>query len=124
MVSHAQVPKSTENANKGFTLIEIMIVVVMIGLLTALAIPLFQKIQTSSQDKAVINNARQLAAAANQYFLEQGVTIVPQANLIGASCYIKVLNPVAAETYPASLIQGVPFTIVGIAGARTLTYSP
>ncbi|NBX60429.1 MAG: prepilin-type N-terminal cleavage/methylation domain-containing protein, partial [Opitutaceae bacterium] len=61
-------------SKSAFTLVEIMIVVVIIGLLAAMAIPAFQKVRQSSQDKAVLNNARQLSAAADQYFLENGVT--------------------------------------------------
>ena len=60
-------------SSRGFTLVEIMIVVVIIGLLAAMAFPAFQKVRQSSQDKAVLNNARQLSAAADQYFLENGV---------------------------------------------------
>src|SRR5688572_24074371 len=45
-----------------FTLVEIMIVVVIIGLLVTMAMPAFQKIRSASQDKAVLNNARQLSA--------------------------------------------------------------
>ena len=56
----------------GFTLVEIMVVVVIIGLLAALALPQWQKVRSNSQDKTVLNNARQLAAAADQYFLEAG----------------------------------------------------
>ncbi len=111
-------------SNKGFTLVEIMIVVVIIGLLAAMAIPAFQKVRQSSQDKAVLNNARQLSAAADQYFLENGVSTVDSVNLVGASNYVKAVNTVASETYPTSFTQGITVTISGIAGVRTVTYSP
>ncbi len=103
---------------------EIMIVVVIIGLLAAMAIPAFQKVRQSSQDKAVLNNARQLSAAADQYYLENGVSTVASTNLVGATNYVKVVNTVANETYPDTYTQGVTITISGIAGVRTVTYAP
>lgn len=112
------------HSSKGFTLVEIMIVVVIIGLLAAMAIPAFQKVRTSSQDKAVLNNARQLAAAADQYFLENGVSSVTRGNLVGATAYVKSLNLVANEGYPDGFTQSEAITITGVAGARTITYAP
>jgi type IV pilus assembly protein PilA len=109
---------------KGFTLVEIMIVVVIIGLLAAMAIPAFQKVRTSSQDKTVLNNARQLSAAADQYYLENGVSTVDSSNLVGATNYVKAINTVANESYPAGFSQGTTITIGGVAGARTITYAP
>ncbi len=110
--------------NKGFTLVEIMIVVVIIGLLASMAIPAFQKVRTNSQDKAVLNNARQLSAASDQYYLENGVSTVTLADLIGPTTYIKALNSVANEGYPLAYTQGTTITITSVAGTRTITYAP
>ncbi len=112
------------NNSKGFTLVEIMIVVVIIGLLAAMAIPAFQKVRISSQDKAVLNNARQLSAGADQYFLENGVSAVNLTDLVGSDKYVKAVNTVASETYPTQYLQGTTITISGVAGSRTVTYAP
>jgi type IV pilus assembly protein PilA len=116
--------KINSTTTKGFTLVEIMIVVVIIGLLAAMAIPAFQKVRTSSQDKAVLNNARQLSAGADQYYLENGVSTVTLSDLLGPTSYVKTLNTVANETYPLTFTQGVTVTIQSVAGTRTITYAP
>jgi type IV pilus assembly protein PilA len=113
---------TSSSRTKGFTLVEIMIVVVIIGLLAAMAIPAFQKVRTNSQDKAVLNNARQLSAGADQYFLENGVLTL--SDLIGPTTYVKALNSVAKETYPLAFTQGITITITSVAGTRTITYAP
>jgi len=59
---------------KGFTLVEIMIVVAIIGLLAAIAIPSFMRARTTSQKNACINNLRQIEAGKDQYALENGLT--------------------------------------------------
>ena len=115
--------KTVNQSSKGFTLVEIMIVVVIIGLLAAMAIPAFQQVRSSSQDKAVYNNMRQLGAAADQYFLENGTSTAGIADLIGSSNYVKALNTVANESYPLNFTQGTPIVVTNIAGARTLTYN-
>lgn len=59
---------------KGFTLVEIMIVVAIIGLLAAIAIPSFMRARLTAQKNACINNLRQIEAAKDQYALEAGLT--------------------------------------------------
>ncbi len=116
----------TNRSQKGFTLVEIMIVVVIIGLLAAMAIPAFQKVRASSQDKAVINNLRQIQAGADQYFLENGVSSVASSSIVGtnSSQYVKSFATVAQETYTATIVQGAGISAAGVAGARTVTFGP
>ena len=58
------------NRKSGFTLVEIMIVVAIIGLLAAIAIPNFVRARQTSQTNACINNLRQIDGAKEQLTLE------------------------------------------------------
>ena len=62
--------KTNTSRNSGFTLVEIMIVVAIIGLLAAIAIPNFVRARSTSQKNACINNLRQIDGAVQQWALE------------------------------------------------------
>ena len=98
-------------SKKGFTLVEIMIVVVIIGLLAAMAIPAFQKVKESSIKSTLDNDARQLAAAANQYFLENDANTVTLAELVGPGLYMESLSRGVTVTGPFTAGAGNTFTV-------------
>ncbi len=59
--------------DSGFTLVEIMIVVVIIGLLAAMAIPALNKVRTKAQATTIANDIRTFKDAIESYVLENGV---------------------------------------------------
>ena len=75
-------------SNNGFTLLEIMVVVIIIGLLAALAIPNVLHSRTVSQKNVCINGLRQIEAAKAQWALEYGATDGDAVDLIALN-YIK-----------------------------------
>ena len=60
----------TNKKSAGFTLVEIMIVVLIIGVLLAIAVPNFVKARDSSRTKSCIANLRQIDAAKEQYAMD------------------------------------------------------
>ena len=103
------------NAKSGFTLVEIMIVVAIIGLLAAIAIPNFVKARENAQLNSIFNNLRIIEGAKDQWALENkkgtGDTVT---DLTTISDYLKggTVKPVVGETYHT--------TTVGTASDATL----
>lgn len=95
---------------------------VTIGFVAAMAIPAFQKVRQSSQEKAVTNNLRQLSAAADQYYLETGKTSATYADLVGPQKYIRRIDAVVGEDYRTIIFkQNVPLRINVPALKKTIT---
>ena len=102
----------------GFTLVEIMIVVAIIGLLAAIAIPNFIKARSHSQQNACIENIRQIFGAKATWALENRKTPSDTPNfgdLFGPTLYIRetpecpaggVYNLQPVDTKPTCNIAG------------------
>ena len=82
--------KEMRKNQKGFTLVEIMIVVLIIGILLSIAIPNFVRAREKSMEKACIANLKTIDSAVQQYMMEnKGVVPTYPTDLVGADKYIK-----------------------------------
>jgi prepilin-type N-terminal cleavage/methylation domain-containing protein len=107
--------KCNTNRKAGFTLVEIMIVVAIIGLLAAIAIPNFVKARENAQLNSIFNNLRIIEGAKDQWALENKKgTGDAVGSVVTISDFLKggTVKPVVGETYDT--------TTVGAASTATL----
>lgn len=81
--------KINRTSKKGFTLVEIMIVVAIIGMLAAIAIPNFVKARNTAQANACISNMKQIDGGVQQWALERGKKDADAIDATGVAEYVK-----------------------------------
>lgn len=100
--------------SQGFTLVEIMIVVAIIGLLAALAVPGFVKARKQSQGRRIMNDARQMDAAVDQWAIELYKTDGSTIDTVGAATYLKTAwksNDLLGHAYGVNTVGTGQITI-------------
>ena len=102
--------KIKSSRKSGFTLVEIMIVVAIIGLLAAIAIPNFIKARTTSQQNACINNLRQIDGGIQQWALENNKTSAAKVIYDDISGYLK--NSVVCPSGGVAFVDSYTITDV------------
>jgi prepilin-type N-terminal cleavage/methylation domain-containing protein len=83
--------------DEGFTLVELMVVVLIIGILVAIAIPVFNAAQANARQRACFSNQRVIEGAVQQWLASQVGNIANDLNgavasghaLVGGTAYIK-----------------------------------
>ena len=107
---------------RGFTLIEIMIVVLIIGILLAIAVPNFVKARETSRAKACVSNLKQIDSAKEQWAMDtkaaDGAAGPAMADIAGSNLYIKATPscPSTDVAYTINVIGTDPTCIISVNG--------
>lgn len=96
--------------------------VAIAGMMSAMAIPAFQKVRSTSQEKTIMNNLRQFASGGQQFVLEEGAREATYSDIVPE--YISTLNPVDGEDYTGLVVRSIGGTLsVTTQSGKTVEYT-
>jgi type IV pilus assembly protein PilA len=111
--------------NEGFTLIELMIVIAIIGILAAIAIPQFSAYRARAYNSAMQSDLKNAATAQEAYFVDYNTYADSLAKLVDEAGFIKTADVTfssvsgSAETYSMSVAHSatsITWTLTGPGG--------
>src|SRR5437763_14962648 len=115
------VTKLIKKARRGFTLVEIMIVVLIIGILLAIAVPNFIKARETSRAKACVANLKQIESAKEQWCMDTKAATnasPTDTDLYGSAAYIRnAPSCPSGGRYPIANMAPRPTCTIGLNGA-------
>jgi prepilin-type N-terminal cleavage/methylation domain-containing protein len=105
----------TRSNRKGFTLVEIMIVVAIIALLAAIAVPGFLRARKRSQASRILNDLRMIDSALDQYAIETNrstgfvVTVADWTNYVKKNAILyNTGTSILGSSYGSQTVDTIP----------------
>lgn len=112
---------NTANRKFGFSLVEVLIIIVIVGLLATMAVPAFHQVKIQEQKRKVLVNLQHVATVGQEYIKAEHVDKVSYEDLI-AKKYLQAITPINGEDYKALIVYKDKGALEVELGKQRVTY--